>query len=669
MPNNKAILKLLKGLIALVLLNSFFHCYSQPQDKANFSDSIAKSLKMLSLKDRIEVLNSLSTTFFEDSSELSLNYAEMAYKNAKALNDPLVVEVQAEKLGDMCTTLGKYQLALEYYEVCLNSYKNRNSPEDIIRTYRLIGNAYYYMGLLDKSLENHLESLRFAEEINSEFDQAAAFNNLGIIYENEQDLAKALENYQKAEVLFAKDKSDNNLGLTLINIGNVLHKKNDDDSSLVCYMRALRIFEKVKNLENIATVSQNIAIIYEIKEDFDKALEYNEKSLALHLKTNNFRGVSDLSNNLGYYFLKRKDFEKSKESFIKSLEYASRTKSISLKQKAYSSLYEFYKETENYKEALENLEESNNLIDSLYSLDTKQKISELLIKTDLKQKEKEYTILQRFFIYISILSAIIVLVLIFSYRIKVLSNQKLKKINLKVEDQNVKLESIIATKNKFVSIIAHDLKNPLAAFMGLTETMHSSYPEMTDSDRIRLLQELNKLASNTFDLLDNMLKWGQAQSGTIDYNPIQFDITSVVTETINVLFGNANIKVINIENNVTIPILVTADRNMIATTIRNILSNAIKFTQPGGRIVLTAYVLNNSVTFLAEDNGTGISEENLAKLFKIDSQVRSLGTSNEPGTGLGLVLCKDFIERNGGTMIVESKKGEGSTFGFTIPIV
>jgi signal transduction histidine kinase len=625
-------------------------------------------LSSSNLSIRVHAFNQLSDILFQDSAETSYEYSLRAYETAINLSDDESIALQAEKVGNLSTTLGKYETAIKFYTISLSLSKEQKNNLDISKFYRLIGIAYYYIGSMDKSLESHLMSLKYAQIGKSKKSEAGAYNNIGLVYENSKKYQLALENYIKAEQIFTKYNFEENLALCQINIGNIYYHNQEYDNALEYYLSSYTIFRNIDQPEKIALAAQNIALIYELKNNFEKALEYCEISLNLYKKANDIRGIASLSNNLGYYYLTRKEVTKAEELFLSSLEYSKQTQSLTTLQRAYNSLYILYKEKQDFKNALHFLESTNSIVDSIYSMEIEKKVSELQSKFQLEQKEKEYKILRNSFIYIAILTLLILIVLFYNYSIKLRSNRALREKNIEIENQNIKLEKIIATRDKFFSIIAHDLKNPLSAFMGLTEVMCSNSSQLDSSTKLQLTKQLNKLAENMYNLLENLLNWGRSQTGDIEYDPSVFRIAEVVNETIDVLSVNASIKSILIEKKIDEASEIFADKNMISTVIRNLLSNAIKFTHPGGQVVINSSIKDNKFTLLVSDNGVGISEKNLSQLFQIDSQYRTIGTSSEPGTGLGLILCKDFIERNHGAMIVESIEGKGSTFGFTVPL-
>ncbi len=239
------------------------------------------------------------------------------------------------------------------------------------------------------------------------------------------------------------------------------------------------------------------------------------------------------------------------------------------------------------------------------------------------------------------------------------------------EQKNIEsqLRDANATKDRFFSIIAHDLKNPFHTLMGLSSILLENYIDFDEKKVKMLLENINSVSKNTYNLLVTLLEWSRSQAGKIEYKPINIDISLYAIESISTLEQMASEKQISIINNITEKLIVYADSNMLHTIIRNLITNAIKFTNSGDKIELSSVIKDNFVEISIIDNGVGISENDLRNMFKIDSKVQYRGTEDEAGSGLGLLLCKDFIEANKGRIWVESSLGNGSTFTFTLPLV
>jgi two-component system sensor histidine kinase/response regulator len=250
-------------------------------------------------------------------------------------------------------------------------------------------------------------------------------------------------------------------------------------------------------------------------------------------------------------------------------------------------------------------------------------------------------------------------------------NDELRELNAnlekKVEQRTLELKELNATKDKFFSIIAHDLKNPFNTLMGFTELLLDNLGDY-DTDKLHeFITILHETSKQSYALLENLLEWSRSQTGRLQMKTEPVDLFEIAEENTDLLSNMASKKKIIIHNDVQPKTIVLADGNMVRTVIRNLVSNAIKYTRDGGNITLDASGNNGFIEVSIADTGIGIKPENLEKLFRIDINYSTKGTADESGTGLGLILCREFITKNGGKIWVESDFGKGSTFKFTLP--
>ena len=243
-----------------------------------------------------------------------------------------------------------------------------------------------------------------------------------------------------------------------------------------------------------------------------------------------------------------------------------------------------------------------------------------------------------------------------------------KKAEEEIKHKNDELRQINAEKDRFFSIIAHDLRSPFNGFLGLTQLMAEELENLTSEEIKDFTLSMRNSAADMFRLLENLLEWARMQQGLITFNREIAQLAPIVDESIAIILEPAKIKGIEIILDISADITVFADRNILQTVIRNIVSNAVKFTPKGGRIRVSAKVTDyNNVEISIKDTGIGMSNKMIDDLFRLDVQTSRKGTEDEPSSGLGLLLCKDFIEKHGGQLWVESQQGSGSTFYFTVP--
>ena len=234
-------------------------------------------------------------------------------------------------------------------------------------------------------------------------------------------------------------------------------------------------------------------------------------------------------------------------------------------------------------------------------------------------------------------------------------------------NQNEELQKLNATKDKFFSIISHDLKNPFTTLLGMSESLMNNYEQYPDEKRKEQIQAIGDSSKKTFKLLETLLVWSRTQTGRIKFNPQEIALEDLINENLQFHTNTAKAKNISLEKEGTSGVFVKGDYVMLNTVIRNLVSNAIKFTPGGGKIIIGNKNENkDEVLCYVKDSGIGITPENKKKLFRVDQGFSSKGTNQEKGTGLGLIISKEFIEKHGGEIGVESKPNEGTTFYFTL---
>ena len=247
-----------------------------------------------------------------------------------------------------------------------------------------------------------------------------------------------------------------------------------------------------------------------------------------------------------------------------------------------------------------------------------------------------------------------------SAELVVLSNQ------LEISEQIQK--ELNAEKDKFFSIIAHDLKSPFAGIMGYSTLLLDDFDLLSKEEMREFITSLDKLSKNTFKLIENLLEWARLQTGKMKYNPIKIQLYEGVLYATSLVSANAERKSIKIKNEISEDPVVKADERMLNSILENLLSNAIKFTPRGGTITISSDAVNIFHEITISDTGVGMSPEVLERIFRIDTNYTTLGTEQEKGTGLGVILCKEMIERQGGALKVESKLGVGTKFKFILPV-
>lgn len=238
-----------------------------------------------------------------------------------------------------------------------------------------------------------------------------------------------------------------------------------------------------------------------------------------------------------------------------------------------------------------------------------------------------------------------------------------------IEEQKNHLEQLIQTKDRFLSIIAHDLKNPFNSLLGFADLAYNDFDEITDNEKKSYLNVIRQSGQHIYALLDNLLSWSRAQSGRIDFYPEPVSLTEIIENAVELVRSSADNKQIALFSDFSRDVIVKADKNMLSTILRNLLTNAIKFTPNGGSVTVSSRINHKKVTVSVSDTGVGMNAEELERLFKLDGGLKTEGTANESGTGLGLILCQEFMSLHKSKIVVESTPGKGSTFSFSLDFI
>jgi signal transduction histidine kinase len=263
--------------------------------------------------------------------------------------------------------------------------------------------------------------------------------------------------------------------------------------------------------------------------------------------------------------------------------------------------------------------------------------------------------------------AVIIIILIFRYRVRQLKKQKIILEN-SVAIKTAELNELNASKDKFFSIIAHDLKNPFNTIIGFSDMMKESIRLNDPATFYEYTEMINTSAIQTLRLLENLLEWANSQRGNLSFTPVPINLSEIVKDEFIMVDEMATGKNIELKSFIPETLTFVADKNMIRTILRNLITNAVKFTHKNGQVQVNAINYNDNIEISVSDNGIGMSKETIAKLFRIDANLSTRGTENEKGTGLGLFLCKEFAEKHNGNIWVESEEGKGSTFKFLLPL-
>lgn len=636
---------------------------------------------------------------------MSLENYQKAIKVDEEIGNKQEIALCLKYIGIVNEKLGNYSLSIENYHKALSINEEINNELEKANCLLNIGVAYHRHGNYSMSLENYQKALKIYEELDSKQLLANCLNNIGAIYHEQGNKISALS-YYKQSLKISKEigfKVGEARGLN--NIGEVYRIQANYQLALTYYQNSLKIKEEIGDENEIVMTLNNIGRIYSHQANYPLAFDFYQKALKMSEKINDRLQILDSYANLGSYYLGTFDYTKALDFTQKSFTIANELENLSQQKRIYLQFSEIYTATKNYKNALENYILYKELNDSIFNEKNIKELARLEYQygfekekqaIELEQQKKDAITAEKLkrqkllniaFILGFVLMTSIVLVILRSFFQKRKANNILTKQKLQIEEtnreltlqkkeiQNVafELEKANKTKDKFFSIIAHDLKNPFNALLGFSDILLKNHTTIDEQERETFIKIINESSIKTYNLLENLLTWTRSQTGKIEFKTEIINISVLLTETISLLEESASKKEINLVVNAETDLSVKADKNMIATVIRNLVSNAIKFTPKGGIVIVKSQTVadENNQKFAeisVKDNGVGIPLEIQSKLFKITENVTTKGTEKETGTGLGLILCKEFIETHKGKIWVESNVDKGCKFVFRIPL-
>lgn len=567
-----------------------------------------------------------------DAASLSLKRADILYLLANVFHAQ----------GDFTKALEKYLDALRIFETNSDALGSLN-------TYLALAELYNRQNNFSRSIEFNLKALKLFEQQNDRFRQLNIYEQVGAMYARQNMHAKAMEFYKKARKIYGELQNKPGEASALINMAAIAVAENNWELALSNYVEANNLVNKLHIVPLEVSSLIGMANMYVKIKDYEKANLAYRKAIALAKPAGLKIELDEAYQGLSEVYKGLKDPGTSK---------AFRSLSAEIKDSLYNDSI---------------LKQTSNL-QLLYETEKKQAQIELMAKEeklralDLNQAKQE----KNFFLTLSVLMLLLVLVFIFFISQNRIINKQLKQglydlevKNKEIESQREQLSQLNQVKDRFFSIISHDLRNNLTT-MKLYFDLVSS-PNYQGESSVEMGKQVSASVQNTIDLLENLLVWAAGQIKGVRVEPKRVNIFKLAEENCQMLKTMAVQKQIHLTNDTDTDACIMADENMVNLIIRNLLSNALKFTPEGGSVSILSQEEDLYHQIIVIDNGVGMNEEQQENLFTAHQNVSTQGTGNEKGTGLGLMLCKEFVEKNGGKIWVESEEGMGSSFYFTFP--
>ena len=619
---------------------SFQYCFSDPSEAFRYVQTtlqLSKELNNRRFEGRAYFNQGVAYSIIGklDSSEIAM---KESLSRSMAINDSINASRALNGLGNIFRAQSNLPVALDYF---IQSLKIKESLPQTNINQREVAGGYIGVGIVYANLEEFDLASDYLEKALSSFEEleyqggiARAATNLGYVYNASKQHKKALEILSKA--LEAEKKGGNKDGMSkvFINIGKTYLEIGSQDSAYVNFQQSIKLINELGVAQESAEPLLGLARLSLEKRQLDEALSLAKKG---------------------------KDLAKT-------------IKSKRLQSDAYKLLAEIYEEQNDFKQAYQNFQTHILLKDSLLNEDNQKKIIQLKTQYEYEKREKELKLAraekelelekrnQRNMIASVGGGATILLVTLFVY----IQYRQRNKYAKTVEEKNQLLSETMASKEKLFSVIAHDLKSPLSAFSSMSSTLAENIDAFQKEQIVTYLKKFEKSSQNLTELLNNLLQWSLSQTGSLSVNPEIIDIKQAMENAVKPLRDLADSKGVklSIESK---KLQATADGKMVETVIRNLVSNALKFTETGGEVNISSRQEDKQVFISVKDSGIGMDMEEASRLFDVKYDPSKIGDHEGKGTGLGLILSRELIEKNQGTIGVESEKDKGSLFYFTLP--
>jgi len=665
--------------LSLTLLSIF--CYSLSYGQ-NTVDSLENTLqnKLSDSARFVTYINLSEQKQYTDFVNATI-YADKAYAIADKKKWPWAMGKVYGQLAFLATLSGDYTSAMKYDNLNLQMRIEAQDSVAIAETLNFLGNDYSDLGKYDEAYYYFTQSYRVARAINSQMKMAVAIYNIGLVMNELRQFDLAMNHFNYSRELSKKIGDLDGEVYFLDATGELYLKKKEykkSEENLLAALKELR--ERNVTIIEPRVLKRLARLKFELK-DYKRSLAYYDSAAIIHNKAHNEFGVAEARLGISEVYIEQQKFDEAEALIEKSLVTAKKNNAQKMTIDCFHHLSYLAEKKGDYERALEYHKNYKQLEDSLYSEEMLAKLfqDQLRFQTETKDSEiaalskakaeqdntlKRQEFLRNILVVIMALTVILLFTVYRSGQRRIKINKLLLDHQQEIKKRSQELEQLNQVKDKFLSIVSHDLRSPISALssiLNLAEQKNISPEEFK-----QMTGELRKQFDNARTFISNLLDWALLQMDKLKIQPVKVELATVVEENIK-LVEAMQMKQINFVDEVPSGIYGWADPNMLNLILRNLILNAIKFSEIGGKVEVTCKDFDKDyVVMTVKDHGVGISKDVQKLLFDKSSSYSTRGTANEKGTGLGLILCKEFVEKNGGKIWFESEEWKGSTFYFTI---
>ncbi len=574
----------------------------------------------------------------------SIDYQNQALEVFRKLKDSIEIAGNLNNLGMIYRRMGNSAEALSLYLQVYDLEKKLNNTGGIARTANNLADIYQNLNKPDKAIEMFNISIDAARAVNNQHIEAASIHGLGLFYQDKGEMDNAIKEFNRAIAINRQAGYSDFLANNLMQLAQIYEIQKIYNQSYSYYKEAYDVYTSIYNPWHAALALNGMSIQQRKLKNMPLATELAEKAFKISDSLNDITGLGEIRYNL--YQIK-KEINAPAEALMHLEAYLNIRDTIQEREKL------------NLLEEIQSRYEVKTIED-----DNRRLRQENLVQQKIIRNNKIITII----IVVAFLIALFLAIQVTRARKKLRSaNKELTLQHEEIQKQSELLHASNATKDKLFSIISHDIRNPFSALLNLSEMLNDEV-ETADKEMLKFYaNNIHQSAHNTFQLLDNLLFWSKSQRGTIEISPEVFDLKELVTNVSNTASAGALENKISIHNNIKSGISLKTDKTLLRIILGNLIGNAVKFNKSKGEIIVDASLSGSMATISVKDSGNGIAPDRLAQLFNKEESFQPEGSRAKNGTGLGLILCREFVEKLGGKISVESEIGKGTTFTFTIP--
>lgn len=649
------------------------------------SDSLRQKLEEAKVDSiKLNILFKLIQEYQYIDINKSLTYCEQAIEIAELKKESTTHKGKTySDYGSLKSIQGDFASAIKYNNLALNIYYQLQDSAGIATAYNNLGTNYTSLGKFDESYFYHTQSYRIAVTSDKhKLQQAISLHNIGGVFKDLGQYNKAID-YLNLSLKISKEINDLEAEpYHYSEMGDIYIRKKMYDSALIALQISLQFTRerKLRINELEPNIVLNIAKTYRLLNNNNLARTYYDSAFVTFRKNDNQYGLAQIDLGRGLVWMSEKRFSEAQKLLEESAQIAHHLNAWTLEIECYENLSKLLEESGDYKKSLSYIKQQHQLKDSLFSQGMQAKLLQDQVRFETASKEEQIKALtkmeqfrksevkkQELISNILVVAMALTGILLFTVYRSGQRRIKINKILLEHQDEikkrSIELEQLNKVKDKFFSIISHDLRSPMNALAGILDLMDKD--KLSEVEFKKLNKELRIQFNHTKTLINNLLDWTLLQMDKLKIQFEKIDLNQLAESNITLL-TSLHLKEIKINNLITPSQYALGDSNMINLVLRNLLTNAIKFSEAGHLIEIAAKEEENNYIISVKDQGVGISPEVQKLLFEKTTGYSTRGTANEKGTGLGLILCKEFVERNGGKIWLESEIGKGSTFFFTL---